>query len=141
MATKTNARKTLEAAYAAMQANSGIEVGDTVRVLRVAADKEYGWGNVWDNDMDKTVGRTMKVKSLDATGGVELDNGFGYPVHVLALVKKAKPAFKPVTVKLNKDYAAVIGEKQVQVGCQSFTHATILALAEQVKIVQALVGK
>jgi hypothetical protein len=40
---------------------------------------------------------------------------------------------KSITVELNKSYIAVVTEENVKVGCQTFTHEVILAVAEAIK--------
>jgi hypothetical protein len=42
------------------------------------------------------------------------------------------PTFKPITIKLNGEYHAVVHQDHVQVGCQKFSFDAVLALAETV---------
>lgn len=80
----------LNKAYLAMQEASGIKVGDTVRVLRKAADGEMGWNNEWDDDeMDGYVGREWQVTEVYGDCGVLLNRGCYFPFFVLEKIKGA----------------------------------------------------
>lgn len=79
----------LSEAYLAMQEASGIKVGDTVRVLRKAADFEMGWGQVWDSPkMDDYIGRECEVTSVDGRSGVII-GGWCFPFFVLEKIADA----------------------------------------------------
>jgi len=76
--------------YIADQKASGIEVGDTVRVVRKAESRSRGWTATWVCEMDENVGRKMKVRGLyesQEVNGINL--GLNYPYFVLEIVKKA----------------------------------------------------
>jgi hypothetical protein len=77
-------------AYKVMQENCGIEVGDTVRVLREVKSWEIGWSYVWGIVMNEFIGKELKVISLDNGAGIGLENDFFFPFFVLELVSKAK---------------------------------------------------
>jgi hypothetical protein len=80
---------TLQDAYLAMQKASGIKAGDTVRVLRKAADFELGWGQVWDSPkMDDYIGQECEVTSIDGRSGVII-NGWCFPFFVLEKIASA----------------------------------------------------
>lgn len=70
-------------AYITLQEDSGIAVGDIVRVLRIAENKEMGWTNNWYYEMDNYVGTAHKVIEIYGDGGIELDNEFLFPFFVL----------------------------------------------------------
>jgi len=84
----------VEEAYRVMQEASGIQVGDTVKVLRKAKDYEMGWYNIWSDFM--VVGQTHKVLGV-CEDGVKLRSRddrpssqiYHYPFFVLEVVKKA----------------------------------------------------
>jgi len=82
----------VEEAYLVMQEASGIQVGDTVKVLRKAKDYEMGWNNRWSDFM--VVGQTLKVADI-SEDGIKLAGNFAniaryrYPFFVLEVVKKA----------------------------------------------------
>ena len=76
-------------AYTVMQAASGIEVGDKVRVLRRAKSREMGWEGFWRPRMDFALNEVMEVTRFNSAGGLELGLGFYYPFFVLELVEKA----------------------------------------------------
>ena len=74
------------------QAHCGIGVGDTVRVLRKAQDKEMGWGTVWASPMDKSIGQTLIVGSIYGRRGFGcIPDGYVFPFFVLELIRKAEP--------------------------------------------------
>jgi hypothetical protein len=78
-------------AYKVMQDASGIEVGDTVRVVRIARDYEMGWGCFWATSMDDTIGLEGEVigvtdESIEVVMG-ECDD-WHYPFFVLEIVEK-----------------------------------------------------
>lgn len=94
----------LRDAYNRMQDACGIEVGDTVQVLRTAKTNEMGWGQNWVTTMDKRVGECGVVRypaTSDLGVSVIFDDGIGayFPFFVLKLVEKKK-----------KIYAAEISE-------------------------------
>lgn len=74
----------LQDAYLVMQEASGIKVGDTVRVLRKAADYEMGWGNKWvDDRMDNYIGRECRVTNVVGDRGILLEDKWAFPFFVL----------------------------------------------------------
>ena len=80
--------------YIAGQKNCGIEVGDTVRVVRVARDQEAGWLACWRMKADIT----GVVEDIRGGWGIRID-GWNYPYFVLEIVKKASstvPDAKPI---------------------------------------------
>ena len=109
----------LQEAYKIMQDNCGIEVGDTVKVLRRAENKENGWNNNWGDYMDDHIGKEYIVTEL-AVGGIRLNNWCCFPFFVLELVKKAPKL--PYPVKITKDYACEFKEDgSIKVGCQDIS--------------------
>lgn len=75
-------------AYEINQLASGIEVGDTVKVLETSSDFARGWVNTWTEDMTEKVGKTFRVSGIYGDSGVS-DGMFCYPYFVLEIVKKA----------------------------------------------------
>jgi hypothetical protein len=124
----------LRSAYLALQAASGIEVGDIVKVLRTAKNNEMGWGEFWDKEMDSFVGGKHKVKAIYKTPecGITIEE-WNFPFFVLELVSKAP---KTVKVKLNDSYEAVVSLDKVQVGCQTFSTSKIEELAKALASLQ-----
>jgi hypothetical protein len=88
-------------AYKVMQENCGIEVGDTVRVLREAKSHEMGWSHIWVITMNEFIGNELKVISLDNGAGIQLSNDYYFPFFVLKLTRKAKK------INLNGSYTVV----------------------------------
>jgi hypothetical protein len=79
----------------ALQKESGIKVGDAVKVLRACESHEMGWQNVWVEEMDKYVGQCGVVDDV-YLNGISIDfNDHSYvcdfPFFVLELVEEAKP--------------------------------------------------
>jgi hypothetical protein len=64
-----------------------VKAGDRVRVRCEANSFQEGWGEAWDEEMDKTVGYTFEVSSWFAKSGLLLSNDFYYPYYVLEPVK------------------------------------------------------
>lgn len=95
----------LHDAYLTLQKESGIKVGDTVKVLRRADDFEGGWNYRWDSSKDKFVGLTGKVISIKGRDGIRVRfpddeewwEGWYFPWFVL---QKALPLLSPAEVYL-----------------------------------------
>lgn len=77
---------------------SGLKVGDKVRIIRKASDYENGWRNIWPSFMDKYIREIGKIiKDHEAIGfGVTFSDGveFSYPFFVL---EKVLPIAKSTT--------------------------------------------
>ena len=91
-------------AYQVMAKESGIKIGDTVKVLRKAQSKEMGWTGYWPPDMDDAVGNEYTVSAIEI-GEYQLDCLYWFPFFVLEKIKSAKPAheFKPFDKVLVRD--------------------------------------
>ncbi|KKL04354.1 hypothetical protein LCGC14_2616930, partial [marine sediment metagenome] len=68
-----------EEKYIAGQKACGIEVGDTVRILRRADRDENYWANEWMRSMDDKIGETVTVSGMDALGVMFEDVPYSYP--------------------------------------------------------------
>lgn len=118
----------IKEAYKVMQANCGIEEGDTVKVLRKAKSREMGWRNIWSSSMSAYIGKEGIVRDLDDEYGIEISckdgpSGFHLPFFVL---EKVKSDAKPIYLNDDKDYKAeFMGEGKVRVGCQEIDFETI----------------
>ena len=103
----------LKEAYMIMQENCGIEVGDTVKVLRKAKDNEMGWKDLWNFKMDSIVGEEAKVESLDGNGIYlhfnDTHKRWWFPFFVLEIVKK-KSKKKTVTLELTEEQLEKVKE-------------------------------
>jgi hypothetical protein len=122
----------IKEAYLAMQANCGIEVGDTVRVVRTAKNNEMGWQNTWTPTMTGMVGKTFTVKSVGTGSGIYFE-AYNFPFFVLELVSKKPVKPTEIKVKLNTDYSADCTKDSVKVGCQTFGWDVIEKLIETKK--------
>ena len=87
--------------YKAMQAASGLEVGDKVKVLRPVPDEDLGWLNGWVSIMDDAIGGTYTISSMDEGGVRFKEIGMGYPFQALELVSKKADVFEPFTITLD----------------------------------------
>ncbi len=105
-----------------------LKKGDRVKVMRKpiftkrddASTMEYNWPCVWPTPMDKHVGKTYRVWSIDSNG-IRLDNDYYYPVFVL---HKVEDAIEPI--KINHTYSAEIKDNgDVKVGCTTVSYAIL----------------
>ena len=100
---------------------TGLKVGDTVKVLRKAKSGELGWSNTWDEGMDEYVGEELEVKTLKSRSGVTLvGRYYSYPIHILELIKRGVelPVFD-----LKDGYEVKVQEDgSVEVGCQKVSN-------------------
>ncbi len=89
----------LRSAYLTLQAASGIEVGDTVRVIRRAKGYEMGWKQSgWSTQMDTMVGSPFTVQRV-TENGVHI-SGWVFPFYVLQLVSKGPGKQPPARIDL-----------------------------------------
>lgn len=67
--------------------NSGLKVGDKVKVTRIADSYEKGWVNGWTPSMDEYVGEIFEIHDDDRMNGFGLDNHssivFQFPFFIL----------------------------------------------------------
>lgn len=88
----------LREAYKVMSKASGIEVGDTVKVLRSAKTDEMGWDNCWMPNMYEAVGKEFEVSDDHCGSGFYLSGtGYKFPFFCLEVTKKATKT-KTVTI-------------------------------------------
>ena len=78
----------VEEAYLVMHKASGIQVGDTVKVLRKAENYEMGWFNVWPIEIEPNLGY-FRVTQDDKECGFRLNHRWRVPFFVLEVIKKA----------------------------------------------------
>ena len=132
--TATVKSMTINECYTQMQEACGIEVGDTVKVLRTAKDYEMGWGTVWVRTMDGFVGKQFVVNDVGAARGfrVTADDGDNYwlPFFILQLVSKKKAVVKVV---LNGSHTAECSKDGIKVGCQDFSWDIVKKLQDAKK--------
>jgi hypothetical protein len=62
-----------------------IKIGDKVKVLRSALDRECGWSTVWNEDMDRYVRLELTIEHIDSCFGC-FSNNYYYPYFVLEKV-------------------------------------------------------
>lgn len=81
----------LPESYQELQEACGINVDDTVRVLRKVASHALGWGVGWADGMDSFVGKVGRVTRTHRSYGVKVlfPNGvdFNFPFFVLEKVE------------------------------------------------------
>lgn len=89
--------------YITGQKESGLKVGDKVRIMRKAHDHENGWNNDWHPDMDEYIGRTGTIKRIADLKGVYI-HGWEFPYFVLKKVVNAElPDYVPTREKMTLD--------------------------------------
>lgn len=78
--------------YREREDESGLAVGDWVRVVRSANRNELGWGGEWSPAMNKYVGSVFKIhgRSDGDYGFRFLPGGYDFPFFVLEKVKTRK---------------------------------------------------
>jgi len=75
--------------YEEDQINSGLKVGDRVKVLRKASDDENGWDNIWMSEMSKSIKQIGTIVDIYKTGVTIifddswLSTSYSYPYFVL----------------------------------------------------------
>jgi hypothetical protein len=105
-------------AYKALQAECGIRVGDTVRIIRTAKRGEMGWavGFEWNREQKDALGVDLTVISDKGRQGFRLKTGRGEdvwaPFFALELVKHKEPE-KMVTID-GKEYSEATVKKMIQ---------------------------
>lgn len=99
--------------YLAFHNASGLKVGDTVKVVRIAKDYEMGWGDIWSGYMNDFVDRTYKITGDATWCGWELDNKWTFPTFVLQKVDSTptpQPAPATEEIVIKNDSAVVNGK-------------------------------
>ncbi|WP_282012753.1 hypothetical protein [Pyramidobacter piscolens] len=111
----------------------GIEKGSYVRVTRAAKDRESGWSDLWENEMDATVNHVFEVADIRPDGvhlslrGLvgETDTLYSFPFFILEPAeapKVEKYQFTPFEQVLVRDedsqlwYANLFGEAEGNAG-------------------------
>lgn len=64
---KVEEKMNIKQAYKLMQDNSGLKVGDRVKVLRKAQNGEMGWDDTWSDEMDHLVGQDCIVDNISGS--------------------------------------------------------------------------
>lgn len=77
--------------YTELQEESGLKVGDMVKVLRRGSKDELGWENVWIEEMDKAIGQVCTIREI-TKNGIRLDqcNSYDFPCFVLEKYEETK---------------------------------------------------
>lgn len=78
--------------YAELQEESGLKVGDMVKVLRKGSKDELGWENIWiDYEMDKAIGQVCTIREI-TENGIKLDQCalYSFPYFILEKYKETK---------------------------------------------------
>ena len=96
--------------YLKKHIKSGIKVGDTVKVTRIAEDNENGWGSKWNSmgHMDCYVGKKHTVIGDGEKLGFELESikgghSFYFPYFVLKKVNPKKAVKKKIHEYIEKN--------------------------------------
>lgn len=132
----------LQEAYKTMQAASGIEVGDTVKMLRMPlSDDEMGWqvktGSIAEGSSEdyrthkRALGEECTVREIDPIRGIGInypDNGWDYaPFFCLELISKGKP---PIKIG---EHTVEFTDNGLRVGCQEVSYKTLDEINERRK--------
>ena len=125
--------KPLDESYLTLQTASGIQIGDSVKILCRAESYTLGWHNSWESDMTAAIGKTQVIKAIMKNSGVLLD-GWYYPFFVLEKVAKAP---KVVKVRLNPLYEATISKDGIKIGGLTLT----LSLIDKLEAAQKQLNK
>ena len=71
-----------------------VKVGDRVRLIRAASNREDTWPNVWPNKANEWVGKILKVMMISENGlacyNPDADDWFGFPYFVLEKIMECK---------------------------------------------------
>jgi len=126
-------------AYEAMQKETGLKVGDKVKVLRASKRDEWGWDVDWNNaGMANTIGQTGEISTVfNRYISVDFDSGmkWGYPFFVLELIESAKEVPEPI--RLSSGYQAEFKtDGGIKVGCQTIDFPTIKKIYKTAKKVR-----
>lgn len=79
--------------YLAGHKASGLKVGDRVRVMRKAKDREHGWEAVWLHSMNGMVGRNVTISEDGGVIGFKIENAnYSLPHFIL---EKVEPQYRP----------------------------------------------
>ena len=80
-------------AYLVLQEKSGLEIGDTVKVLRKAKDYEWGWDNDWSPKMNDMIGLEYRIESIGSEGILLISSSgyYRFPFFVLEKVASVDP--------------------------------------------------
>ena len=79
---------------------NNLKEGDCVKVLRKAKDFESGWDATWNDLMNKSVCKILKITEVRfCNGHIILEDGYRYPYFVLEKVEPPKPEYVPFESK------------------------------------------
>lgn len=102
------ARIAVPKTYSELQEESGLKVGDWVKVVRTAKSYENGWGAMWNPAMDDSVGKVFQIYDINVLYGVSKLGGFYFPYFVL---EKTTPPSSPGTAAALKEGYVVLTER------------------------------
>ena len=122
----TKIEKTMATVHEQILAELKLEVGDIVEITHKVPDRNLGWNNDWNPEMDKSVGKQGVVIAEPKAAGVRVEiegiaysfTGYNYPAQSIKFISKG-PKFKEM--KISKDYTAKVYADRIEVGCQTIT--------------------
>ena len=123
-------RENARALYVKNQSQSGLKVGNRVKILDSVADHAFGWDDVWAEEMNDHIGQIGKITDFSAKG-VLIEVGtsnFNYPFFVLEKIKA-----RPIVIGMNTRYFATVCEEGVNLNGQTYSFGNVLRLAQAVK--------
>ena len=85
-----HARIAVPKTYAELQEESGLKVGDWVKVIRTAKDFENDWVTAWCKSMDDYVGKVFQIHDICHKGILFKEDGYKFPYFVLGKTEKSE---------------------------------------------------
>lgn len=115
---------------------TGLKVGDYVKVVSSFPSYTMGWFNTWITDMHDSIGKTFKVMNFKGEVGIELDDlkyKLSYPFFVLEKVEKPLPESIPLSGGYHVDFQR---GGSIKVGCQTISLEKLAEIYETAKSVK-----
>lgn len=109
----------LKEAYLAGHEACGLKVGDQVKIIQKAEDKQAGWSNCWNQAMDKYIGT---IHTITDDGGIK---GFQIKQYVTCYF----PWFVLEKVEEEKKSTNIVDMNGLDFGCQ---HTDVAVLVSRI---------
>lgn len=130
--------------YLELQSNSGINVGDKVKVVSKATSDQFGWDNVWASEMNQAMDKSYTVASI-SDGGIRFTENiagydFAFPFFVLNVIEERKENFEKLmsmTDALLKKLGKKMAKPEQSVSFDDFGEPTTLT-SHSIPIEEAL---
>lgn len=126
-------KSTMSTAHRAAMAVLHIQRGEYLRVTGSCSSLVGGWRNTWGGRMDDLVGKVFRVIDRDEDHGFRIEAPAGAYYVPAFVVEKAEAPKRTITVRLNGTHTAEVTEREVKVGCQSFSFEAVHRLHDAVE--------